>query len=203
MLWEPVMAKESAEVTRQRILQQCLPLFADAGFDRVSMRQVAAATELTTAALYYHFPDKEQLFLAVVEDCFSQRVVPLLPDPQTSEPDPWLRLEAFISAFVALLVNVPSFQRLMQWLALDRDETRAHQMTERLFEPFFRSVADLLPVTLSDEERHMLTVSVMGLMVFPFETQVARQWLPGYQPPAEATAQLVKHILKLLKAGVM
>ena len=197
------MVKESAEVTRQRIVQQCLPLFADAGFDGVSMRQVAGATDLTTAALYYHFPDKEQLYLAVVEDCFSQRVTPLLPGPHASEPDPWLRLEAFISAFVALLVNVPSFQRLMQWVALDRDETRARQMTERVFEPFFLGVADLLPVTLSDEERHALAVSVMGLMVFPFETQVARQWLPGYQPPAQASAQLVQHILKLLKSGVM
>ena len=197
------MDKESAEVTRQRILERCLPLFADAGFDGVSMRQVAAATELTTAALYYHFPDKEQLYLAVVEDCFSQRVTPLLPGSHASEPDPWLRLEAFISAFVALLVKVPSFQRLMQWVALDRNETRARQMTERVFEPFFLSVADLLPVTLSEDERHALAVSVMGLMVFPFETQVARQWLPGYQAPAQTSAQLVQHILKLLKAGVM
>lgn len=196
------MAKESADVTRQRILHQCLPLFAAAGFDEVSMRQVATATGLTTAALYYHFPDKEQLFLAVVEDCFSQRVTPLMPGPKSPGDDPWAHLEAFVSAFVSLLVRVPSFQRLMQWVALDRDETRARQMTERVFEPFFLGVADLLPVTLGEEERHALTVSVMGLMVFPFETQVARQWLPGYKPPSQVSTQLVQHILKLLKAGV-
>ena len=197
------MTKESADVTRQRILQQCLPLFAEAGFDGVTMRQAAAATGLTTAALYYHFPDKEQLYLAVVEECFSQRVTPLLPGPQVSGSDPWVGLEAFISGFVALLVSVPSFQRLMQWVALDLDEIRARRLTERLFEPFFLSVAELLPVSLAEEERHALAVSVMGLMVFPFETQLARQWLPGYQPPSQASAQLVQHIVKLLKAGVM
>lgn len=196
------MAKDSAETTRARILQQSLPLFAESGFDGVSMRQVAAATGLTTAALYYHFPDKEQLYLAVVEDCFAQQVNPLLPAAGQREGDPWLQLEAFVTAFMELLMAEPHFQRLMQWVALDRDEVRARHMTERVFEPFFHGLVDLVPDAQNVEDRHFLAVAIMGLMVFPFETQVARQWLPGFQSPVSTPARQVDRIMGLLKNGV-
>ncbi|RLU00764.1 TetR/AcrR family transcriptional regulator [Ketobacter sp.] len=199
------MAKDSAENTRARILQHALSLFAEYGFEGVSMRQVGAATGLTTAALYYHFPDKEQLYLAVVEGCFTLRVNPLLPgEPSQGQAagDPWVRLEAFVAGFVALLVAEPQFQRLMQWVALDRDEARARHMAERVFEPFFHGLTDLVPAARDDDERHFLAVAIMGLMAFPFETQVARQWLPGFQNPASAAAHQVDRIMSLLKNGV-
>lgn len=47
---------------RDKILDASLPLFAAAGFQGVSMRDVASAVGSTPAALYYHFPDKEQLY---------------------------------------------------------------------------------------------------------------------------------------------
>lgn len=41
-------------------------LFGEKGYDGTSLRDIAEAAGLTKAALYYHFPDKERLYEAVI-----------------------------------------------------------------------------------------------------------------------------------------
>lgn len=54
---------------RARILDAAVDLFADKGYGRTSMREVAQAAGCTKPALYYHYESKEQLFRAAVERC--------------------------------------------------------------------------------------------------------------------------------------
>lgn len=56
----------SASGARERILQQALSLFLDAGYAAVSMQQIADASGVTKATLYHHFRDKEDLFFEVM-----------------------------------------------------------------------------------------------------------------------------------------
>lgn len=57
----PAIARAANE-GRDRVLRHARDLFAERGYDGVSMQQIAAATGMTKAALYYHFRDKEELF---------------------------------------------------------------------------------------------------------------------------------------------
>lgn len=50
-----------------QILTAALNLFITHGYHGLSMRQIAEAVGVSKAALYYHFLDKEQLFLAVLD----------------------------------------------------------------------------------------------------------------------------------------
>jgi AcrR family transcriptional regulator len=50
-----------------QILAAALNLFITYGYHGLSMRQIAEAVGVSKAALYYHFQDKEQLFLAVLD----------------------------------------------------------------------------------------------------------------------------------------
>ena len=52
---------------RAVILGAALDVFASAGYDRASMRAVAAAAGVTTPVLYDHFASKAELFAALVE----------------------------------------------------------------------------------------------------------------------------------------
>lgn len=52
--------------TRERILQEATRLFAERGWAATTLREVAAAAGCTKPALYYHFGNKEQLFLAAI-----------------------------------------------------------------------------------------------------------------------------------------
>jgi AcrR family transcriptional regulator len=53
--------------TRARILDAARALFADRGYAGTSMRDLAEQLGMTKAALYYHFPGKAQILLALVE----------------------------------------------------------------------------------------------------------------------------------------
>jgi len=53
--------------SRAAILEAAKHLFMQDGFRGISMRQIAEAVGVTKAALYYHFQDKEDLFVAIVE----------------------------------------------------------------------------------------------------------------------------------------
>ncbi|MFD8431309.1 TetR/AcrR family transcriptional regulator [Streptomyces coelicoflavus] len=54
--------------TRDRIQQTALKLFAEQGYDRTSLREIADDLQMTKAALYYHFKAKEDILAAVAEE---------------------------------------------------------------------------------------------------------------------------------------
>ncbi|BAY26867.1 TetR family transcriptional regulator protein [Calothrix sp. NIES-2100] len=57
---------------RERILEQAEELFRSSGYNTVTMREIADAVGIRQASLYYHFPSKEQLFVAVHERLFER-----------------------------------------------------------------------------------------------------------------------------------
>ncbi len=60
------MPATDSSTTRDRIIEQATRLFVSRGYHAISMREIAGAVGVTKAALYYHFSDKEALFLAVL-----------------------------------------------------------------------------------------------------------------------------------------
>ncbi|MBE0697843.1 MAG: TetR/AcrR family transcriptional regulator [Anaerolineaceae bacterium] len=56
---------------RERILELAAPLFVSHGYDGISMREIADASGISKAGLYYHFQDKEQLFLEILKENLS------------------------------------------------------------------------------------------------------------------------------------
>jgi AcrR family transcriptional regulator len=59
---------ERDQETRRRILTAAERLFLAKGFKGVSMKDIADEVSVTTAALYYHFPEgKQELFLSMIQ----------------------------------------------------------------------------------------------------------------------------------------
>ncbi len=56
--------------TRVRIQQVALELFAEQGYERTSLREIAERLGVTKAALYYHFKSKEDIVRSFTEDYF-------------------------------------------------------------------------------------------------------------------------------------
>ncbi|MFI8854743.1 TetR/AcrR family transcriptional regulator [Streptomyces sp. NPDC053499] len=54
--------------TRQRIQDVALELFAERGYEKTSLREIAEHLGVTKAALYYHFKTKEDLVTSLFED---------------------------------------------------------------------------------------------------------------------------------------
>ncbi|MGW4023996.1 TetR/AcrR family transcriptional regulator [Streptomyces sp. NPDC005009] len=54
--------------TRQRIQDVALELFAEQGYEKTSLREIAEHLDVTKAALYYHFKTKEEILVGIFED---------------------------------------------------------------------------------------------------------------------------------------
>lgn len=93
MLAQPV-DKPVTVPTRERILGSAERLFAQYGYDGVSLRQIGAAACAQIALINYHFGTKDQLYRAVFERRIapvSQRRRATLAVALTEQPRPSLR----------------------------------------------------------------------------------------------------------------
>lgn len=59
-------AAEPLDTREQQLLAIARRLFAQHGFDRTSLRDIAEAANITKAALYYYFPNKDALYERIV-----------------------------------------------------------------------------------------------------------------------------------------
>ncbi len=90
--------RRSASMTRDRILSAAQRLFAERGFDRASMPEIAKASRITAGAIYKHFASKDDLFFEVV-----RRVVDASELPSTDLPQV---VSAYTSRELTLLRRV-------------------------------------------------------------------------------------------------
>jgi AcrR family transcriptional regulator len=129
--------------TRQDILDAALVLFAEQGYDKTSLREIAEQVGVTKAALYYHFPSKEQILVALFEPVAAMQER-LLDDLRT---DALLDPAAWLPAVERVLDAILDNRRL--WSLLERNATtlmaldqagtfaEAHQELHRRTEEFF------------------------------------------------------------------
>jgi AcrR family transcriptional regulator len=59
---------DRARRSRAQILAAALKLFSRIGYHGTSLRDIARAAKASTGNVYHHFPDKEAIFTALIED---------------------------------------------------------------------------------------------------------------------------------------
>lgn len=62
--------EEKSERSRRAVLDAALYLFAHQGYRATTMRQIADRAEVSTGNCYHHFPDKDTIFLALIEEYY-------------------------------------------------------------------------------------------------------------------------------------
>jgi AcrR family transcriptional regulator len=84
---------------RQDLIERCVSLFAREGYTAVTMRRIADELRVSTGTLYHYFPNKESLFLGVVEEVVRQDVREAEEALPIDLPED--SLPAFILAYIA------------------------------------------------------------------------------------------------------
>lgn len=195
------MEKQAPRNTREEILEASVPLFAMYGFEGVSMRFIAAAVGVTPAALYYHFSDKEQIYLGAVGYAFEDKMGPL-KSLLDGGGEPWGRLEAFVARLTHVLAKEQDFRRLMQWVMLDSDERRQQSLADCVFGDLFNALHNIAGELAPNQDAHLVVVSMIALVVYPFETQPVGRFMPGYQRQQEDPEAITRHVVGLLRNGL-
>lgn len=171
--------------TRERILIAAVGLFVRQGFAGTSVRDITEHTQLTKAALYYHFASKEAVLDAVVEPLAEE--MRSLVQATTSAPDD-VDPEHVLRALVDLLSRrVGVLRILMADPSVTRkpDYGRAHDGMERLARAIARSVdpADLVAARCAIAAAQGGVVATVfhssGVMTSPPDPDRLRRLLAG------------------------
>jgi AcrR family transcriptional regulator len=101
--------KAGAEL-RGRILEASSRLFADAGYQNVSMRKIAEEAGCSTMAAYRHFPDKSALFRQLCIDLYDEFAT--LHHKLSHVSNAGDRLKQTMRDFIILSIKHPHHYRL-------------------------------------------------------------------------------------------
>jgi AcrR family transcriptional regulator len=96
---------------RGEILDAAKQLFLTDGFERATIRKIAATVGVSSAALYLYFPDKDAILRAIAESTFETLLAALEESQRQADTD-LQRLRAGLRAYVAFGLAHPDEYRL-------------------------------------------------------------------------------------------
>ncbi len=108
------MARRATTVSRVRIQEVALTMFATQGYALTSLHEIATALDVTKAALYFYFPAKAQLLTSLVDPLLDE--VETLLDVYTGGPLSAPTQREIVSALADLLL---AHRSVVAWLARD------------------------------------------------------------------------------------
>jgi AcrR family transcriptional regulator len=100
---------ERREETRSELLESAANVFAERGFHRASLEQIARDPGYTTGAIYWHFGGKDDLFLAVFESYVLTRVGEITEVNEQAPGDLPRRMRAFADQWITRQAADPRF----------------------------------------------------------------------------------------------
>ena len=171
------------------LLSHAARVFAERGYDRTTMRDLAAASGMSLAGIYYYVRGKEDLLYHVQERCFT-RVLDGAEAVLPAASDPHERLAAFIRHHVAFFAaHMPEMKVLShEAAALTGDRLkRVNHIKRRYVDRLEGLLKDVVewPAT----ERSAATYALFGMM----------NWIYNWYDPAgpldaERLAELLTRI---------
>jgi len=173
------------------VLDAAARLFAAKGYSATSMRDIAQACTMLPGSLYYHFPGKEDLLVAVYEAGVQELLGPVRA-AAAREGDPWQRLEAACAAHLDTVLRKSDYaQVLVRVLPSDVPPAAARLKALRgEYESLFREVVAALPLS-AQTDRRVLRLMLLGAINW------ARFW---FDPNGRETPRsLARKLVKLLK----
>lgn len=186
------------ENIKEQILDAAIELFAKKGYNGVSMRDVAKAVLSTPAAIYYHFADKDQLYVEMLRHALKE----LRLDTLWDEPDEWKKLESYLTKVAQQFQTQPNAQRLTQWMLVDSDEPTLIKLTEQVFKDIFVPLFEISGKLSHSHDPHQLATSIISLVTFPYYAKSTLKLLPGFKEKSYQSQALAKHIITILKHGI-
>jgi AcrR family transcriptional regulator len=85
--------QERSRTRRQRLLDAALAVFTERGYSETAVDEVARASATSKGGLYFHFPSKQALFLALLDES-SNALLERVESTMVHEADPLERGEA-------------------------------------------------------------------------------------------------------------
>jgi AcrR family transcriptional regulator len=182
------------------ILRTAARIFAEKGFHSTSMRDIARATEVSLAGLYYYCKSKDELLFLIQDNCFG-RVLERLEERLTETDEPCARLrlviENHLSFFAANMAEMKVLSHEADSLAGEMYEHVAGQKQQ-----YTRLVRRILADVQAQQEgaRPKLDLTVATYALFGM-----MNWIYNWYDPRGklSVRDLVDNLTRLFLSGFL
>lgn len=183
---------------RKQILETAKSLFIQQGYHGLAMRQISEALGVSKAALYYHFKDKEELFLAILSNNLDEieNAIDLIRSRQVTCGEQ-------IVLFVEYVLKQPAEQRAMIRLA-SQEMSQLSAMARRKFDKtyhdqFIGKLQAIFQAGIKNGEFRPLdpaiaTWALMGIM-YPY-------FYPAHTGATPVRPEIIQQIVSIYMNGV-
>jgi TetR/AcrR family fatty acid metabolism transcriptional regulator len=183
--------------TRDRILDAALNIFASKGYYDTRMDEIVAASATSKGAIYFHFPNKERLFLALV-DQFADLIERRVREAVEQEAEGIARVRAALQACLEtfgryrrpakiLLVQAVGLGSVFEKKRVEVNDRFANLIKEYLEQAI--RVGDVLPVD-TDVVSYAWMGAIYGIVI---------RWVYTGEPDSE---RILSALLPLLLKSV-
>jgi AcrR family transcriptional regulator len=146
--------------TRARIQEVAVALFAEQGYEKTSLREIAERLDVTKAALYYHFKSKEDIVRSLVEDYFGQ-VDALITWARTQPPAAGTRNE-ILRRYVGIVAEGDEVFRMLHQNQAAVTSLAAAKNRGELFRERMSSLIELLTGPAAPLEERLRAAMALG-----------------------------------------
>jgi AcrR family transcriptional regulator len=162
-------SSQTAPIGREALLDAAVHEFSQKGFDKTSMRDIAAVAGMLAGSIYYYFPTKEQLFLAAHEHAIEhicKRVLRAI----NPEADPWKRITQAAEGYLDSMLNEFEYASI---IITEFPQRRSSELRDTLvshrrkFEDIFAGLVDALPLRRG-VNRSYLRLAILGMLAWSY-----------------------------------
>ena len=197
--------------TRERLLSVAAQLFAEQGFNNVTIREICQVAGANLAAVNYHFRDKLGLYKEVVEmaaNAVHQSKIDLIEAAESLPPEE--RLRTYIRLLLHRLLDPEEDSWMDKLIAREMiDPTPALDLiVEKGIKPTSQRlggmVAELLNTSLNDNRVWQCFLSIQAQCLFYKSSKpiTARMAPPGFKYTPDVIDGLAEHVYQFSLAGI-
>lgn len=195
----PTRIRTRAHNRQPQLLEAAARVFRQKGYGITTMRDIAAATGMTAGSIYYHYPSKGDLLLAVYAEGV-RRVTAAVRAALEPHGTPWEKLQRAITAHLQMMVgqtptDAPFAGVFVQVLPHDfpPEHHEALIALRNGYEATFRALIEALPLKRGTDRR-LLRLQLIGAL------NHVPQW---YRPDGPRTPQAIARVMtRHLQAGL-
>ncbi|MBI4253718.1 MAG: TetR/AcrR family transcriptional regulator [Candidatus Rokubacteria bacterium] len=187
------MQRSPRTATRDKILVGALEVFARKGYHRASVDDIVRASGTSKGAVYHHFPNKEAVFLALVDD-FARRLAARVAAAIAGRHGALAKVEG---ALVAALGTFADDERLARLILLEAVSLGPVYQAKRaeVAGRFAALIQGYLDEAAADGSIAPLDTRVATLAWLGAINEVVIQWLHGSVRDLAATIPALTRIL--------
>ena len=172
------------------VLDAAARLFREKGYASTSMRDIATACGMLAGSLYYHFPSKEALLVAVYGEGVAH-IRTAVAATLDRDGDPWERLENACAAHLDALLSGSDYAQVVVRVRPDDAPEVAAELTALRdeYERTFAHAISALPLARSTDRR-TLKLMLLGALNW------SQTW---YRPGRDSPAVVARRFVRLLR----